>query len=172
VSRSVRCRSGRSRPPGEHREPPIEPFEQCAGSEELDPGSSQLDRERQAVEAPADLGDHCAVAVLKGGLDCLRAFHEEGSGFRLGELGHGVLVLGGDPHRRAAGDERLDRRRLKQEADHLRRGVDDVLEIVEHKQQLALPEELADRLLQRPPGTLLHAQRLGDRRHDMCWIPD
>ena len=62
VARSVCCRSGRSRAPEVSTlERVVEPLEQRLRREEPQPGGGELERERQAVQAPADRRDGLGV---------------------------------------------------------------------------------------------------------------
>ena len=112
-----------ARPAGEQLEAPLEPGEQRLRREQLRARGRELDRERQAVEADADLGDRGRVRGRHGevGLDRLRALDEERDRVVLRELlelrqvrrvgqaerRHLELVLAGEPERRAARGEQL-----------------------------------------------------------------
>ena len=72
VARSVRCRSGASRgAAGEERQSVLQPLEDRCRREHLDAGGGELDRERQVVEAAADLDDR--PVRIEVGLDRSRA---------------------------------------------------------------------------------------------------
>ena len=91
-----------------------------------------------------------------------RASAEELDRLRLGQRRHRVLDLAPDPEQLAAGDEQPEVRAAPRAARELGRGLDDLLEVVEQEQQLALAdvlgeavlgaERLRDRLGRRAPG--------------------
>ena len=60
---------------GEQRQPLVEPLEELLGRERLDARGGELEREREVVEAAADLGD--GLVGLEVGLDRARPREEE-----------------------------------------------------------------------------------------------
>ena len=64
---------------GEERQPPFEPGQQLFWREHLRPGGSQLDRQRQSIEPPANRRDVRGVSVGQGevGPFRLRALDEQ-----------------------------------------------------------------------------------------------
>ena len=137
----------------------LEPGEQRLGREQLGARGGKLDREREAVEADADLGDRRRVRVRDGevGLHGAGALDEERDRLVLRErrdLGqmrgvgqverrHRELVLAGEVHGDAARDEQLQLRRSREQVGERGRRLDEVLEVVEDEQQPLLGEEAA-----------------------------
>ena len=162
--RSVLCSSH------EQLQPVIEPLPQSRRRERADTRGGELDRQRQPVERSADVRDRCRVCGRDGEirLDGLRArleqrdrlalrqaFEVVAAGGRL-QRGDGIDPLGGEPKWRAARHEELDVGRGRGDARDQRCGLDDVLEVVEHEQELAA--------LQMPAK--IHLERLVARRAD------
>ena len=77
-----------------------EPVEDLRGREDARAGGGELERERQVVEAPAELGDR--LVRLEA-----RALAEELDSLRLGERRHRVLDLAADPQQLPARDQEL-----------------------------------------------------------------
>ena len=117
---------------GQHRQPPVEPGEQLAGRQDLHPGRGQLDRERQAVEPPADLGQP-AVVGREPRQHGLRALPEELDRRSLGQRPQRKLALAGDPQRLAARRQDAEVRACAQQPGDLAGGFDDLLEVVENE---------------------------------------
>ena len=161
VARSVRCRSGAERePPASRRQPLLEPFEQDRRRERLHARSRQLDRERQAVEPPADLDDLAVRGEV--GADGGGTLHEEIDRFPLPQRVDGDLPLAVDVQRLAARDEH---RQMRTGADRLGDAggrVEQMLEVVQHEQQPLV----AHRCRQR----VLRAERLSGGGLDECGI--
>ena len=153
----LRCRA---RAAGEQRQPLLESFEQHRRRESLHARSSQLDRERQAVEAPADLGD---LAVCgKVGIDGQGTLHEEIDCFPLSQRIDGDLPLAVDVQRLAARDEH---RQVRTGSDRLCDAggcLEQMLEVVQHEQQALVADRCRERVL-RP-------ERLSGGRLDECGI--
>ena len=121
------------------------------GGEHLDPRGGQLDREREAVEAAADLGD--GLGSLEAGCHLSRAGSEQRDRLLLGKRRHRVLVLGADVERLAARDEDRHLLRLCEQLGQPRCRLDELLEVVEDEQR-----PLAAQVLGEP---VLGAQRAG-----------
>ena len=153
----LRCRA---RAAGKQRQPLLESFEQDRRRESLHARSSQFDRERQAVEAPADLGD---LAVCgKVGTDGQGTLHEEIDRFPLSQRIDGDLPLAVDVQRLAARDEH---RQVRTGSDRLCDPggcVEQMLEVVQHEQQALVADRCRERVL-RP-------ERLSGGRLDECGI--
>ena len=130
--------------------------EQLRRVEHLDPRGGELDREREAVEAAADLGDR--LGGLEAGCHLSRAGDEELDRLLLGKRRHRVLVLAAEVERLAARDEDRHLLRLCEQLGQPRRCLDELLEVVEQEQR-----PLAAQVLGEP---VLGAQRLRDRRLD------
>ena len=78
----------------------------CVGRERLDARGGELERQRQLVEAPADLGD--GLVGLEVRLDCPRPCEEEADAFLVSERRHRVLLLAGQVQRLPARDEDVE----------------------------------------------------------------
>ncbi len=106
------------------------------------PRGGQLDRERQAVEPAADLGDRAldlavGVEVRPGGAGTL---HEQRGGVGGGHRGQRPDLLALDAERLAARGEHDDAGAVRHHAiEQPRRGVEHVLAVVQHEQQRARP---------------------------------
>ena len=133
AQRLLALRAGRAAPPVEERQPLLQPGEQRLRREHLRPRGRELDRQRQAVERDADLGDGAAFALVsaKSGDGACGARDEQRAPPRtararstsapLARLGqrerrHRVLVLAGEAQRRAARDERPSARARRRAA--------------------------------------------------------
>jgi hypothetical protein len=66
---------------------------------------------------------------------------------------------------RTARDQQRQARRAREKLNEGRRGVAELLDVVEHEQELARGEDLRERL-ERLPAALVDLERLGDRRHE------
>ena len=132
----------------EEVEPLREALEDLPRRERLRARGGELDRERQVVEARAELGD--LVARLEPG-----ALAEERDGLGRGERRHRVLDLALDAQELAAGDEQRQVGAGAEQRRELGRRLDHLLEVVEQEEQLALADVLGE--------AVLGAERLGDR---------
>ena len=136
-------------PAGEELEAISEPGEERHRRKQLGSRRGELDRERQAVEPYAQLGDRGRILLGQGEarIGGLRARDEELRRLVLGERRHGVLVLCSKVKRRAARHDHSQSRRCNEEPRHQRRGREHLLEIVDQQQQ--------PRARQRPDQRLL-----------------
>jgi hypothetical protein len=80
-------------------------------------------------------------------------------------------VLGREPQRRPARGEDVHARRGGQQVADERGSRQELLEVVEDEQQPPLPE-LVDHAVGERQLTLVHVQRLGDRRHEQLGVRD
>ena len=151
-----------------------------------DPHRSQLDRQRQAIQPGADLGDCRAVVGVERriGPDRLCPLAEQLYRFhlpqlfgrecvlRLGKhhLRDRVGVLTVHPQQGAARHERFELRRRRQQLGDLRRSRHHVLEVVEHQQHLLVTEVLLQPHQGRLAAKLTNAQRRRDGGHHERWI--
>jgi hypothetical protein len=119
------------RPSGEERQPLLQPQQQRRQREHLDTRGGQLDRQRQAVETPADLGDLAVRSEVRA--DGSRPLQEERYGFALSQRVDRDLPLSVDVERLAARDEHGEPRARTNRLGYLRGGIDQVLEVVEHQ---------------------------------------
>jgi hypothetical protein len=156
---------GPAGPSHEQLEPIVQGGIDLLGAEGAEPGGSQLDRERDAVEPRHD-GPHCGATR---GIELEQGSHEAGS---IDEQGDGIVVAQGpDPghdlaeeaERLAAGDQHRDARATEQDRlDRRRRGRDQVFRIV-HAQQRPAIADVVDRRGERATDRLdEHARRRGD----------
>ncbi|MBM2822290.1 MAG: hypothetical protein HW413_1036 [Thermoleophilia bacterium] len=141
----------------EQVEPLRDPLEELLGGEELRPRGRQLDRERHAVQASAQLGD---------GLRCgeLRTLAEERDGLLVRELRHLVLPLPGYAKRLPAGNEEGELGASLKQRPERGRGIDDLLEVVEEKEH-CLSADVGLQAVLRP-------QHLGDGLEHELGIAD
>ena len=152
--------------------------------EQLDAGRGELDRQRQAVQTVADLGDGGRVFLrqLEIGFHGHGPLEEErdrrsarqlleggdASGGQT-ERGDRELMLPVDVQRGAAGHEDLQRRsRGEQLGDDPGRGgqVLEVVEQQEHRRAARLLQPPLDRGQQRLTGDVAHGETLGDRHRE------
>ena len=73
--------------------------------------------------------------------DCTRALDEERGSVAVRQRLEAVLLLARDTQRRTARDEHADARARAENRADRRRGVEEVLEVVEEKEQLPAAEE-------------------------------
>ena len=150
----------RPRSAGEQGQPLLEPFEQDRRRERLDAGGRELDRERQAVEAPADLG-HLAVR-REVGATARRRCTKSSIASALAQRVDGDLPLAVDVQRLAA---RHEHRQPRAGADRLGEAggcVEQMLEVVEHEQQALV----ADRRRRACPSSRAPERRPSRRARD------
>ena len=136
--------------PREEVEPAVEPLEQLSRREQLHARSGELERERKAVEPAAELGDVLQIGRtrLVAVSDGARPLEEELRCRRRLERLDRVLVLALEPKHLAARDDDGEPRRGPQQARHVRRGRDDLLEVVEHEYERVRCERLGEPLRQ------------------------
>jgi hypothetical protein len=159
-------RLGVARVGAQQVEPVLEPPEQGARREQPRARRRELEGERESVEAAAHRGDVAGVLVGEGevGTAGAGALHEQAhrlglsnrrgaGGGRVGERerGHGELLLGAQAQRLAARHHDGEPRRRRQEPGDERRGVEQVLEAVEHEQRRA-PAEVRATCSPAPPA--------------------
>ena len=155
-----------ARAAGEEVEALLEPGEQRLRGEQLGARGGELDREREAVEADADLGDRGRVRVRHGevGLDGAGALDEERDRLVLRERRDRRAGARGRAGRAAAPGTRARRRggagmRLvtssfscgasREQVGERGRRLDEVLEVVEDEQEPLLGEEAPEALGER-----------------------
>ena len=123
-----------ARASGEERQSSIESLEQRLRSEELGPGGRELDRERKAVQAPADRGHGLVGRDLAA--DRARALDEQCRGVGRRQWIEGVLVLAREVERASTRREDAQPGCAREERSDGRRCVEDVLEVVEQQQDV------------------------------------
>ena len=156
------ARRGVARGAGEERQAPVEPGEQLLRIEQREARRRELDRERKPVEPAADLAD-CRRRAERGG-DRARALDEEDLGVGVPKRLNRVAPLRLDVQRLAARDEHLRVGRAADQRGHRRRGLDDLLEVVEEHEQ-ALIRDVLDQ-------AVVGADRRPDRPLDECGVAD
>src|SRR5204862_141467 len=153
--------------------------EQRRRGEELRTSGRQLDRQRQALEAHAQLGDRRGVllAEVEVRIGRLRAADEQLRRFLVDERRHCELPLGGDTERRAARDEDRQLRSGVEQTGDTCRGRKDLLEVVDEQQQLGGAQAGLELLVQRPACALVDRERIGlaaravERQHQLAAGP-
>ncbi len=166
----------------------FEPSEQCTRFEQSSTGRCELYRERQTVEAPADLRNGQCVVLGQGEVvaDGLRSVDEQPNGRERGqrfhwrllrEHGHGqrtdrVLPLGPEPKHGLARREDLEAGAAGQKLIELGRDTHDLFHVVQHEQRGRLPEVL-DQDVQRSASALDgRAHRVRDARQHQLGLSD
>ena len=167
----------------EELEAAAEPVAQRLRREQAEAGGRELDRERQAVEPAADLGDRRGVVVghVEVGAHGAGAVDEQldrldrlqlGRGDpvpdrrRQAERRHGIDVLDADVERLAAGDQQLHLRALVEQLGRHPGGRRHLLEVVEHEQDLPLAQAVGELVPDRPSRRLPHPDRATERDED------
>jgi hypothetical protein len=160
------------------RQPRGEPVPDRRERKQGDPRRGELDAQGQAVEVFADLPDRGrGGSRIPARAHRPRALDEESHGRAVTrrrpsrdglatstlERAQRVLVLAVHPQRRPRRhDDPQSTGRAQQDRDE-RRGVDDLLEVVEHEQRVELGEVSTDALGDRSLRALVDAERSGDR---------
>ena len=166
--------------PGEEAEAVVEPGPDLVDREHGDARRGELDRQRDAVEAAADLGDGGAVARVEREprLDQPSPVDEDPHRFRVADRrelvrrrqrqrAHRIDLLAGDAERLAAGRDQVQcRARREHRLDDGDHGVDDVLAVVEHDQQPARRHVLGQARCQRRAVDFGNAEHRGDDGDD------
>ena len=154
----------------------VETLEQRLRSQEPETGGSELESERQTVQAPADRRDGPGVLrrQLERASGHLRALDEQRDRrIRAERLGRGrigrrgklqrverVLPLGGDPEWRPARGHDPQPRAALDHARHVRSRRHDLLEVVQEQKCLLVTDQCGDALAKRPLFGFLHVQRV------------
>ena len=156
---------GRAVAAGEEAELVAETVEDLAGGEHVHARGGQLDGQRDAVEAPADVLDDSAVRVARVELPVPRAgpvdeqlhalSRHHGRDAEHDLAGNAERLLAGGHHLQAAAG-------LQQEGDELRARGQDVLAVVEDQQQGLGGEGLGEGRVEVATALLSDAERRGD----------
>ena len=166
----------------------VQPGQDRLRRQQLDPRRRQLDGQRQAVEPAGDRRDRRRVLVVesesrhRGGGPLGEQAHRLAGGQR-GRRRAGVLLrdrerrdraflLAGNAQRRAAADQDPNSPGLLEQPRHDRGAVQQMLEVVQHDQELPLAQLAHQVLHQRPVPGILQPDALGDRRWHQSRIPD
>jgi hypothetical protein len=110
-----------------------QPLEKLCCREKRRAGGRELERQRKIVELLAQLV-HLLVRV-EVRLDCARPRHEQLPRLRPREHRHRVDVLALHSQPLPARHQHVGTRALREHSRHLRRGLDEVLEVVEQEQE-------------------------------------
>ena len=168
---------------GQQGQPLLEPGQERRRRQDLHPGRGKLDGQRQAVEAAADGGDGGGVCcsqreVRQARLRALDEERDRGDPRQLLEsaaersaAGSGRGGTGNSRSPRTCSGSRLVARMVSSgqaasKRGHVRRGLQHLLAVVEDEQQPLAGEVSGQRVAQRLPGDLPHAERGGNRRYD------
>ena len=164
---------------GQQPEAVVQPRGNLFHHEHAHPRRRQLDRQRNAIEPRADLGERRGIRVRdrKRGLHRARPFREQLHCFILDELvqrwqltrvgrrqrGHAEKRLAGNPERLAAAGQNAQLRvGMQQRVGQLGACVDQVLAIIQYQQHILIAQVRGERGEQRPAGLLTHTQHGGD----------
>ena len=175
-ARSVCWRSSSTRPPPvKQREPVVQPLVDFLDRQRAHPRRRELQRERNALDPRAELGDgrRFALGQREAGLLQLRARHEQLDGFRArqrldarGGLGqrerqHRIDLLARDAQRFAARRDDPDvGRRAQQRVGKRCAGAHHLLAVVEDQQRLPRLQMRAQRVRERLARLLAHGEHL------------
>ena len=155
----------------EHAERPLQAREQLAGRDRRHARGGEFERERHALDAGADGLDRLAVLVeVEVGCGRARSLLEQRHGAVGRQRSQSQEALGRDPQRQLAGHQHAGPRRLLEERGEGGRGVDELLEVVEHQQRRAGAQAPRHGLLGR--AGVGDAQRRGDRRDQRAGVAD
>ena len=156
-------------------EPIAQPAEHRLGSQDPDPSRGELDRQRQAVQADADLGDRRRILVrdLESGPHRPSTLDEQRDRLVLGELRqrrkvgrvrqaerrNRVLLLARHLERASAAGQDGEVRAGGEELVHRRPRPEHLLEVVEDEQRPFRPEVVDDALDGRHASTFREVER-------------
>jgi hypothetical protein len=162
----------------EHLEPIAQAGQQRLGRQHARASRRELDRQRQAIQAHAHLADGGGVLLgqLEARLGGSGALDEQLDGGRFGHAGDvGIRVtrregqredredvLPAQTQRRPAGGQDLQVRADGQQVGHLIGRGQDVFEVVEDEQDVAVEQDTFKPLQQRLVAPFSDTQRLGD----------
>lgn len=169
-------------PTCEKPEPIVEPRRDVLRRHRAHARRRELDRERQPVQAPADLRDGGGIVrgEIEVGTHRARPLDEQPHrfhprhlfdpsivGFGNAERSQTPANLTGDIERLATRREHLHIRAGREEpVDDLRARVDQVLAVVEHDEEPPPQQVVGERLADVPAGLLAHPENVGHRFRD------
>ena len=154
-------------------QPALEALQQRRQRQQPRAVGGELDRQRQPVQARADLGDD--VVVLGRRPVRARRGHarrEQRRGVRDRQRLHPVGVLGGQPQRRAAGGEHGQVRRGGEQLRHLGGVGEEALEAVEHEQRARAARRAREPLAELGRGRGDDPERGRRRGHERAGVVD
>jgi hypothetical protein len=161
-----------------------EPDEHGLGREDPHPCGRQLDRQGQAVEPHADLGDRRGILVrdVEVRLDGAGALDEQGDGLELAELRerrqigrvgqperrNRVLLLARHVQDASAAHEDGKRRAAGQQGADSGSRIGHLLEVVEHQEDAFVADVVDEAIGRRPAASVGEPEGLGHRaRHEV-----
>ena len=119
-----------------------------------------------ARRSPARRTDRLARCAGERG----RALQEQLDGGRFGERRHGEQPLALNGQRRSTGDQDAQARCRGEQLGHLRRGVEHMLEVVEHEQDIPPSQVAGERLDRQRRTPLAQVQGAHDTGYDQAGI--
>ncbi len=171
---------------GQQRKRPFEPLRDAGSRQHPHLRGGQLDRQRQALQPAADVGDIGGVVLgeREVGLDRPGAVDEQRDGGRLpcaiqarrrrplgrGEGGDLVDALAADAQHDAARHQEARERRDRVQPHEHGCGIHDLLEVVEHDEHAPVFERARDALFERGFAVVADAERVGDRREEQLLL--
>ena len=171
VGKRLLARGRVARPGAECRHPVGEPIEQQPWGKRRGPRGRQLDRQRQAVERAGRRRGSRRSSSVPGAAVRSRAAARSTKRRTASSSARGRSANTCSPETcsdPAAGHDHRQMRCLAREPCEFRCGVEDVLEVVDHQQHVAVREPADERRDRRLALRLGDAQRLGDRpRHEL-----
>ena len=166
------------RPTDEQWKPAFEAREQRLCRQQAYPGRCQLDRQRQPIKTRADRRDGRCIDCRDGEVDLDRARPVDEQPHRLvpAELIVGRhrlprqrerwdrdVVFAIDTQQRPARHQDLEPASARQQLGDQRRGLEHLLEVVEHQQEVPVVQEALQGVEERAVAGLAKAECLGDR---------
>ena len=169
----------------EHVEGVVEPLEQRLRGQEPQPGGGELERERQAVQAPADRRDgrrrsRASARTSLWSTSRARRTGDADTHERLGRVRRGGSSSGASGYSRSAAilsgvllvvTIRSSGQRLDQ-TGHLGSGRHDLLEVVQEQERLPVADQCDDAVAERPSLGLLHVQRVRESGEELRGLGD
>ena len=160
----------------------VEPLQQRRGIEQPRPGGGELEGEGQPGEALAGGADGRGVGRVRAppGVDPLRAIEQQprrGGGrpvrvvVHLERL-HGVLRLAAHAQRRAAGGQDGQVGHGLDDRGDVRRGVEQVLDVVQHEEQVLAAQPVDDVVGDGPRRVAGGGHGVGDRREQLARLQE
>jgi hypothetical protein len=163
----------------------VEPVPDVARRQYPRPRGRQFERQRDAVQPPADLDDGAGVLLgqCEAGRHVRRPFHEQAHGLGCGGIGQRARGSYGQrrdlpralaPHAQRLPARRQDRQPGTVAQQRVRRSsgcVHQVLAVVENKKQCAALQQPRKRFQVARPDLLPQPRRLRDRRRDQAPVP-
>jgi len=170
-------------PAGEQGQPLLQPGQDDRRSEQVAAGGGQLDGQGQPVQAGANLGNgwRGRLGQRDARVHRFRPGDKQANGLRVDHLSAGpwrrqrhrrdrIHPLTAHPQRRATGDEQRHVRTGAEQLDQHRRGVGNLLKVVEHQQAPASRQVRAQPLDQGTTVAFPETQAVSDGGEHQRWI--